>query len=390
MSSGGKRDYYETLGVARGTSVDDLKKAYRHLAVQYHPDKNPGNKAAEEKFKELSEAYEVLSDPQKRKMYDQFGHAANAGAAGGPGAAGFDPNAFGSNFNDVFGDIFGDLFGGGGPGGARGGQGRGRGRRSGGRGGADIKTAIDISFEESAFGGEKIITIPRSIRCATCEGSGAKAGTTPATCGQCGGRGEVSFQQGFFAITRPCDRCSGTGQTIPHPCNICSGAGVTRQRTQIAVKIPAGVDTGQRLKLTGEGEPGERGGHPGDLYVVINIQPHDFFSRQEFDVICEVPITFTQAALGADIDVPTLEGKVKMKVRPATQSHQILRLKGKGLARLGSYGRGDQLVRVIVETPKDLSTEQRELLKRFEEISSSEKSHPMHNRFFEKVKNFFG
>jgi molecular chaperone DnaJ len=383
MTTTTKRDYYEVLGLARSANAEEIKKAYRKLAVQHHPDKNPGDKKAEERFKELSEAYEVLSDPQKRQMYDQFGHA----AAGGGGPGGFDFQGFGgSSINDIFGDIFGDLFGGA-PGAGRGRPGGGR--RRGGRPGDDLRTSIDITFEEAAFGTEKVITVPKTVACETCSGSGAKPGTQPETCNQCGGRGEVSFQQGFFAITRPCPKCNGAGQTIPNPCQSCHGTGQAKKRSQIAVKIPAGVDTGQRLKLTGEGEAGERGAPPGDLYVVINILPHDFFTRDEFDVICEVPVTFTQAALGAEIEVPTLEGKVKIKIPAGTQSHKILRLKGKGLARLGSYGRGDQLVRVIVEIPTKLTSEQKDLLRRFEE-SGSESSHPMHSSFFEKVKNLFG
>ncbi len=377
-----KRDYYEVLGLARGASAEEVKKAYRKLAIQYHPDKNPGDKKAEERFKELSEAYEVLSDTQKRQMYDQFGHA----AAGGPG--GFDFQGFGggsASINDIFGDIFGDLFGAQASGRTRTGK-----RRSGGKPGDDLRTSVDITFEEAAFGCEKVMAIPKSVQCDTCTGTGAKAGTQPETCSQCGGHGEVSFQQGFFAITRPCSRCSGSGQTIAHPCLTCSGTGQIKKRSQIAVKIPAGVDTGQRLKLTSEGEAGERGGPPGDLYVSIHILPHDFFTRDEFDVICEVPVTFTHAALGAEIEVPTLEGKVKLKIPPGTQSHKILRLKNKGLARLGSYGRGDQLVKIIVEVPSKLTTEQRELLKRFEETSGGEITHPMHQNFFEKVKNLFG
>lgn len=377
-----KRDYYEILGLGRSASPDEIKKAYRKLAIQFHPDKNPGDKKAEEKFKELSEAYEVLSNPQKRQMFDQFGHAAAGG--GGPGGFDFQQGFGGASVNDIFGDIFGDLFGAAGAGAGN----RGR-RRRGGRPGADLRTSVDITFEEAAFGAEKIITVPKSVACEVCDGSGAKKGTGPETCNQCQGRGEVTFQQGFFAISRPCPNCNGSGQTIPHPCTNCSGSGQVKKRSQIAVKIPAGVDTGQRLKLTGEGEAGERNAPPGDLYVSINILPHDFFTRDEFDVVCEVPITFIQAALGSEVEVPTLEGKVKLKIPSGTQSHKILRLKGKGLARLGSYGRGDQLVRVIVEVPTKLTHEQKEILRKFED-SGSEAAHPMHQSFFEKVRNIFG
>jgi molecular chaperone DnaJ len=379
-----KRDYYEILSLQRNCSPEELKKTYRKLAIQYHPDKNPGDKAAEEKFKELSEAYEILSDPQKKQMYDQFGHAGvNNGGPGPGGFGGFGGGAGGASMNDIFGDIFGDLFGGGGAGGRRSGT-----RRRGARTGDDLRTQVDITFEEAAFGAEKVITIPRSSQCEPCHGSGAKSGSQPQTCTQCGGRGEVSFQQGFFAITQPCPQCRGVGQTNPNPCTICSGTGHVKKRSQIAVRIPAGVDTGQRLKLTGEGEAGERGGAAGDLYVVINILPHDFFTRNEADVICEVPITFIQAALGTEVEVPSLDGKVKVKIPTGTQSHKVLRLKGKGLPHLGSYGRGDQLVRVIVEVPTKLTSEQKDLLKRFEE-AGSDASHPMHHSFFEKVKNLF-
>ena len=370
-----KRDYYEILGVSKTATAEELKKSYRKLAIQFHPDKNPGDKAAEEKFKELSEAYEVLSDPQKRQAFDQFGH-------GGPGGAGFDFNGFGAggaSMNDIFGDIFGDLFGGGG---GRGGQRR----RSGGRAGADLRTQVDISFEEAAKGAEKVITVPRAVSCETCSGTGAKPGTKPETCGQCNGRGEMTFQQGFFAISRPCPKCNGAGQTIPHPCGTCRGTGQTQKRSQIAIKIPGGVDTGQRLKLSGEGEAGERGGPAGDLYVVINVLSHDFFTREDADVLCDVPITFTQAALGAELEVPTLEGKVKMKIPAGTQSHKTFRLKGKGLPRLGSYGQGDQLIRVLIETPSQLSSEQKELLSKFDQLSSP-KTQPLHRGFFEKVRD---
>ena len=376
-----KRDYYEVLGLSRDASAEDVKKAYRKLAVQYHPDKNPGDKKAEEKFKELSEAYEILSDSKRRQMYDQFGHAAAQGGPGGAGPGGFDFGFSGGNINDVFGDIFGDIFSGGEFGRRR--------RRSTGRPGNDLRTSIDITFEEAAFGAEKVVNVSKAVRCETCEGSGAKPGTQPQPCSECGGRGEVSYQQGFFAITRPCPRCNGSGQVITSPCPACGGSGQIRKRSQIAVKIPPGVDTGQRLKLAGEGEAGERGGPSGDLYVVINILPHEFFTRDEFDVICEVPITFVQAVLGAEIDVPTLEGKVKMKIPAGTQSHKIFRLKSKGLAKLGSYGRGDQLVRVIVEVPTKVSSEQKDVLKQFEAMNTKA-SNPMHHNFFEKLKNFFG
>ncbi len=383
-----KRDYYDVLGVSKNPQPEEIKKAYRKLAVQFHPDKNPGDKKAEEKFKEATEAYEVLTDAKKRQAYDQFGHAAfQQGGPGGPGGMGGFEGAFGgaggASMNDIFGDIFGDLFGGGTQ---RGGRGR---RRSAGRPGSDLKTTVDITFEEAARGTEKVITVPKTVNCETCKGSGAKAGTQPETCSHCQGRGEVTFQQGFFAISRPCPRCNGEGQTIASPCASCSGSGTAKKRSQIAIKIPPGVDTGQRLKLNGEGEAGERGGEAGDLYVAINILVHDFFTREDENVICEVPITFIQASLGADIQVPTLDGKVSLKIPPGTQSQQTLRLKGKGMPRLGSYGRGDQLVQVVVEIPTRLTNEQKDILRKFQE-SGADLAHPRHQTFFDKVKNLFG
>jgi len=385
----GKRDYYEVLGVAKSASADEVKKAFRKLAVQYHPDKNPGDKKAEEKFKEINEAYETLSDGQKRKMYDQFGHAASNMGGGGQGPFGaggpFGGGGFGgsADFGDIFGDIFGDLFGGGG---GRGG--RSRGRRA--RAGADLETQVDITFEEAYRGVEKVITINKRVECETCHGSGAKPGTQPVTCKVCNGRGEVTFQQGFFAVSRPCTHCHGTGQVIESPCQTCRGSGKVKKTTQLSVTIPAGIDSGQRLKLSNEGEAGENGGPSGDLYIVVNVLDHDFFRRDGAEIICDVPITFAQAALGSEIEVPTLDGKVSMKIPAGTQSHKTFRLKGKGLPHLGRGGRGDQLVRVMVEVPSRLSAEQAEALRKFDELSQKDsKAHPMHNGFFERVRRIF-
>ncbi len=378
-----KRDYYEVLGVQRNATAEEVKKAFRKLAVQHHPDKNPGDKKAEEKFKEINEAYETISDPQKRKMYDQFGHQASNMGGGGHnpfGGGGFGGSA---DFGDMFGDIFGDLFG------AGGGRGRSRGGRRA-RTGADLETQVDITFEEAYKGVEKVITLNKRVNCETCSGSGAKPGTQPETCKVCQGRGEVTFQQGFFAVSRPCTHCHGTGQVIVSPCQTCKGAGKTKKTSQLSVSIPAGIDTGQRLKLSNEGEAGEAGGPPGDLYIVVNVLEHDFFKRDGAEVICDVPITFVHAALGAEIDVPTLDGKVAMKIPTGTQSHKIFRLKGKGLPHLGRGGRGDQLVRVIVEIPTKLSSEQIDALRKFEDLDKKDgKSHPLHHGFFEQVKRIF-
>ncbi len=385
MSS--KRDYYEVLGLSKGASAEEAKKAYRKLAIQYHPDKNPGDKKAEEKFKEINEAYETISDPQKRKMYDQFGHSASNMGGGGQGPFGGGFGGGSADFGDIFGDIFGDLFGQGGQGG-RGGRSRGGGRRA--RAGADLETQVDITFEEAYKGVEKVITINKRVDCETCHGSGAKPGTEPETCKVCAGRGEVTFQQGFFAVSRPCTHCHGTGQTIANPCGACRGAGKIKKSSQLSVTIPAGIDTGQRLKLTNEGEAGQHGGPPGDLYIVINVLEHDFFRREGADVICEIPITFAQAALGAEIDVPTIDGKVAMKIPSGTQSHKIFRLKSKGLPNLGRGGRGDQMVRVMVEIPSRLTTEQADALRKFDELSQKDsKTHPMHHGFFDRVKRIF-
>ncbi len=376
-----KRDYYEVLGVNRSASPEELKKAYRKLALQYHPDKNPGDKTAEEKFKELTEAYAVLSTPDKRRTYDQFGHAGISGMGGGAGpfGGGFEGFDFSGSINEVFGDIFGDIFSGA----------RGQRKRSRARAGSDLQYDLEITFEDAAFGCEKVISIPKMVFCNPCKGTGAKKEGGHSSCPQCGGSGEIRFQQGFFTVSRTCTRCHGEGQIIADPCSECSGTGKIPKKTELSVKIPAGIDTGQRLKLSGEGEAGTRGGPAGDLYVVAHVKEHPFFSRDEYDIICEVPINFTQAALGDEIEVPTLEGKAKLKIPTGIQSHQILRLKQKGIARLGGYGRGDQLVRIIVETPTRLTLDQKELLHRFQALLD-EKTQPLSKGFFEKMRSLFG
>jgi molecular chaperone DnaJ len=363
-----KRDYYEVLGVGREASAQELKSAYRKVALQFHPDRNPGDHVAEEKFKEATEAYEVLSDPEKRSRYDRFGHT--QGGFGFEGMGGFST----ATINEIFGDIFGDIFGG---------------RRRGGRSrGADLRYNLEISFEEAAFGCEVQVKIPKPRRCEGCEGTGSKDRQLR-TCPTCGGAGELRFTQGFFAVSRACHQCAGQGQIVSDPCEKCGGRGRYDSETQLSVKIPAGVDTGTRVRLSGEGEPGDAGGPPGDLYVVVHVKEHPIFVREEYEVLCEVPISFAQAALGANIDVPTLEGKVKMKVPAGTQTGKVFRLKAKGVPRLHGGGRGDQHVRVVVETPTELSSKQRELLERFAELEG-EDSHPHAKTFFSKVRELFG
>ncbi|KAF0220905.1 MAG: molecular chaperone [Geobacteraceae bacterium] len=368
MANGEKRDYYELLSVHKNASDTEIKKAYRKLAIQYHPDKNPGNKEAEEKFKEMSEAYEVLSDPQKRAQYDQFGHA-------GLGGGGFNAGGFGfgasSPFGDIFSDIFGDIFGG-----TR--------QRTRGRRGDDLQYNLEIRFEEAAFGVETKIDVPYAKRCGTCEGSGAKPGTEPKTCPTCRGAGQVRFQQGFFSVSKTCNHCNGEGRVVDNPCQTCRGTGSVRDTKALSVKIPPGVETGNRLKLAGEGGQGLKGGPNGDLYVFISVREHSIFKREDNDVICEIPISFVQAALGCELDVPTLDGKVSMKIPEGSQSGRIFRLRGKGIPALQGYGRGDQLVVIRVETPTSLNKRQKELLEEFARISGEE-AHPMRKNFFEKV-----
>lgn len=375
-----KRDYYEILGVQKGTPKDEIKKAYRKMAMQFHPDKNPGNKEAEAKFKEASEAAEVLLDDDKKARYDQFGHAGVNGQGGFGGGGGFQGGDFG-DFGDIFGDIFGDMLGGGRRGGGRGG------RRSQGRPGDDLQMAVDIEFSEAAFGCEKTISLTKNVKCETCEGSGAKAGSSASTCDYCNGHGEVRRQQGFFTVSSTCPKCNGSGQMIKDPCGTCNGQGKKRKKVDLQVKIPAGIDQGQRLKLSNEGDAGSQGGPNGDLYVVINIRPHDIFERDEFDVHCTVPISFSQAALGAEMEVPTLSGKVALKIPAGTQSGVKMRLKGKGIQKLGAYGHGDQIVTVHVETPTKLTSEQKELFHRLGEGDGH--SNPMSRGFFDKVKDLF-
>jgi molecular chaperone DnaJ len=366
-----KHDYYQVLGVQRQASDAELKSAYRKLAHKFHPDKNQGNHEAEERFKEVSEAYAVLSDPEKRARYDRFGHQGGPSpfeGFGGPFAAG------GGTINDIFGDIFSEMFGGGV-------RGRSRARPR----GADLRYHLELSFEEAAFGTTARIQIPRSRRCEPCRGSGARAGTSPRACPTCGGSGEVRLTQGFFSIARTCHHCGGSGQVITEKCPSCNGQGHSRDQATVEVKVPAGVDSGTRLKLSGEGESAlAPGAQPGDLYVVVQVKEHPLFRREDTEVICEMPISIAQAALGAQIDVPTLDGPVKLKVPAGTQSGKVFRLRGHGIPALNGSGRGDQHVRAVVETPTHLSREQRELLERFAALSGEE-TNPRSRSFLRHV-----
>ncbi len=350
-----KRDYYEILGVSRNATAEEIKKAYRQMALKYHPDRTPGDKEAEEKFKDASEAYEVLSDTEKRRIYDQFGHDGLRGV-GFQGFTGFD-DIF-SSFSDIFDDFFGFGLG------NRRARGTSYARR-----GADLRYDLPISFREAAFGKEKTIDIEKHETCKTCAGSGVKPGKSKQTCPSCGGRGQISHTQGFFSISSTCSRCQGQGTIITHPCQDCRGRGTVLKSRQLKVKIPAGVETGIRLKLSGEGEAGERGGPPGDLYVVLHVEPDPFFERQGNDILCDIPISFSQAALGATIEVPTLNGSEKINIPPGTQTGQTFTIKGAGIPYLHRRGRGDELVRVIVKTPTRLSRRQ---IKLFEELASLE------------------
>jgi len=372
-----KRDYYEVLGVSKGASLDDVKKAYRKKAVQFHPDKNPGNKEAEEKFKEATEAYSVLSDAENRARYDRFGHAA---FQNGGGMGGFQGGDF-SGFEDIFGDIFSTFFGGGMGGDPR----RGRGRA-----GNDLRFDLDLTFEEAAFGCEKEISIGRRSSCDTCSGSGAAKGSSRERCPQCGGAGQIRVQQGFFTLARTCHACGGAGEVVKNPCGDCSGSGLRVKESTLKVKVPAGVDRGQRLKMRGEGEGGVGGGQNGDLYVQILIEEHPIFQRQDQEVICEVPITFSAATLGTEIEVPSLDGRLKLKIPAGTPSGKVFRIKNKGIPVLGSspQRRGDQHVRVYVHVPKQVSEEERELLEKLAKIQGTVVDED-DKGFFGKVKDMF-
>lgn len=373
-----KKDYYEILGVNKDASSEDIKKSYRKLAMKYHPDRNPDNPKAEEQFKEAKEAYEMLTDDQKRAAYDQYGHAgvdpSMAGSGSGFGGAGF---------GDAFGDIFGDIFGAG----ARGGQ------RNNVYRGADLRYNMEISLEDAAKGTETKIRIPVQAKCETCNGSGAKPGKSPVTCGTCGGQGQVRMQQGFFSVQQTCPKCHGGGKTIKEEdkCGTCHGAGRVKLNKTLSVKIPAGVDEGDRIRLSGEGEAGVNGGPTGDLYVVVHLKPHEIFQRDGGNLHCEMPISFSTAALGGEIEVPTLGGSAKMKIPAETQTGGVFRLKGKGIKPLRQSDHGDLMVHVVVETPVKLTEKQKELLREFEISTQADsgKHSPRNKSWMDKVKGFF-
>ena len=373
-----KRDYYTVLGINRDATEEEIRKAYRKLAMKHHPDRNPDDKASEEKFKEAKEAYEVLTDPKKRPAYDQFGHAGVEQGAGF--GAGRGPDGFGG-FSDAFGDIFGEIFG------AQ--------RRSGGNGvyrGADLRYNLELGLEEAARGTEAKIRIPTLEACATCHGSGAKPGTQPKQCATCHGRGEVRVSQGFFSIQQTCPTCHGTGKVVSDPCPACNGQGRTKKHKTLSVKIPAGVDQDDRIRLSGEGEAGMNGGPPGDLYVVVNLKPHAVFQRDGADLHCEMPISFAMAALGGDIEIPTLDGHAKIKIPPETQSGQVFRLRNKGIRPVRGSVTGDLFCHVAIETPVKLTSRQKELLREFEAINENDPAahSPRAKSFMDKVRDFFG
>jgi len=369
-----KRDYYEVLGVSKSATDQEIKSAYRRQAVKHHPDKNPGDRSAEDKFKEAAQAYSVLGDPQKRAQYDRFGHS----SVGGSGGAGFDPSIF-SEFGDIFGDFFGfgDLFG------------ASSRRQSSARRGADLRYDLQIDFMDAVFGMKTRIKVPRMEACGTCQGSGVPPGAAPSTCPTCHGQGQVRYQQGFFSISRTCHHCQGSGRLIKDHCSDCRGEGRLGRERFLQVTIPAGVDTGSRLRYTGEGEGGLQGGPPGDLYVVLRVGDHEIFERQENDIHCRIPISFTQAALGATITVPTLEGEEALSIPPGTQSGKVFRLRGKGIPGVNGRGRGDEFVSVNVVTPRKLNREQRRLLEQLAQLTPVENK-PLERGLFDRVKDILG
>ncbi|HEY5700909.1 MAG TPA: molecular chaperone DnaJ [Gammaproteobacteria bacterium] len=368
-----KRDYYEVLGVDRDADQDALKKAYRRLAMKHHPDRNPDSKDAEENFKEAKEAYDVLSDARKRAAYDQFGHAGVEGQGTGAGFSGA------GGFRDIFDEVFGDIFGGRAGGGERAYR------------GADLRYQLDLGLEEAVFGTEASIDVPSLVECDSCGGSGASPGSSPSACETCDGVGQVRMQQGFFSIQQTCPRCRGSGKVISEPCQECGGQGRKRRQKTLSVKVPAGVDTGDRIRLSGEGEAGQRGGPPGDLYVEIHVRDHPIFTRDGVNLFCEVPIGFTTAALGGDIDVPTLNGRVSLKIPAGTQTGKLFRLRGKGVKSVRGGTTGDLLCRVMTETPVNLNSKQKGLLREFEKaMHASGKTHsPKETSWMDSVKQFF-
>jgi molecular chaperone DnaJ len=369
-----KRDYYEVLGVERSVEGKDVKKAYRRVAMKFHPDRNPDDPKADEKFKEATEAYEVLTDAEKRQAYDQFGHAGVEGQMGGGGFSG-------GNFSDIFGDVFGDIFGG-----AGGGRGRGGAQR-----GSDLRYTLDIALEDAVRGTTAEIRVPTLVSCSTCAGSGSRKGSSPTTCGTCGGAGQVRMQQGFFQVQQTCPTCRGRGNTISDPCTSCRGQGRVEKTKKLSVKVPPGVDTGDRIRLAGEGEAGAEGGPAGDLFVQMSVKQHPIFERDGKHLYCEVPITFVDAALGGELEVPTLDGRVKLKIPSETQTGKLFRLRGKGVQPVRGGSIGDLLCRAVVETPVNLGKRQKELLREFQE-SLGEGGHaqsPRQSSWFEGVKHFF-
>tara|TARA_R110000744_G_scaffold20310_4_gene53323 strand:+ start:630 stop:1766 length:1137 start_codon:yes stop_codon:yes gene_type:complete len=371
-----KRDYYEVLGVDKSAAERDIKKAYKRLAMKYHPDRTQGDKAMEEKFKEVQEAYEILTDSQKRAAYDQYGHAGvdpNRGQGGGQGAG---------DFGDIFGDVFGDIFGGG-----RGG------RQSRASRGSDLRYNLELSLEEAVRGKSVEIRVPTLAECDTCDGSGAKKGSSAKTCSTCHGQGQVQMRQGFFAVQQACPTCSGKGKIITDPCRECHGQGRVEKTKTLSVKVPAGVDTGDRIRLSNEGEAGENGAPAGDLYVQVHVKQHKIFERDGNNLYCEVPLSFTRAAIGGEIEVPTLEGKVKLKVTPETQTGKMFRLRNKGVKSVRSGSVGDLICKVVIETPVNLNSRQKELLEELEESmgtgKDTAKNRPKESGFFDGVKKFF-